>query len=155
MKRRHWVTPLVVLASLGFPLKAIAHVMETNYFLAPDKSLQIEAVYSTGEPAQQAAIAIYSPNNPSQPIAEGVTDAQGRFNFTPDPAIQGEWTVRIGEKDHSDILSVPVDNNGIEVDRISAAPVDGLHPDAILFTVGAIAVLGGYGAATALSRRKA
>jgi hypothetical protein len=43
-----------------------------------------------------------------------------RITCSPDPAKQGKWTVQIGEFDHADILSVPVEKEGIQMDEISS-----------------------------------
>ncbi len=98
---------------------AFAHSVQTDYLLSPDSSLSLDVTYSTGDPVPSTPVKIYAPNNPNEPWKESTTDENGKFNFLPDSAIEGEWTVKIGEYDHGDILSVPVNKNGIDVNSIS------------------------------------
>jgi nickel transport protein len=142
-------------ALLAFPTKVLAHVVETNYLLTNDR-LEITANYNTGEPVEKTPVVVYAPNNPSQPWMQGTTDAQGRFSFQPDPKIQGDWTVEIGEvekSDHGDILTVPVDKKGVEFEKISQIPQNKMHLHDPLTVMGVIA-LSGSAATTFLLTRK-
>jgi hypothetical protein len=68
----------------------------------------------------ETTVKVYAPNS-TEPWMEGKTDANGNFSFLPDRSIPGEWTVKIGQYDHADILKVPVDQkNGVDVDSISS-----------------------------------
>ena len=118
MKRFAAVLVCALFASL-LPEVAQAHSVQTDYLLGPDSGLSLDVTYSTGDPVSTAPVKIYSPDNPNEPWLEGTTDENGKFSFAPDSEKQGEWTVEIGEFDHADILSVPVNENGVELDAIS------------------------------------
>lgn len=109
---------LLCLSSIGFASRAFAHSVETNYVMEASK-LAITATYSTGEPVPQTPIIVYAPNDSSKPWMIGATDEKGRFAFQPDQNLQGEWEVKIGEGDHSDLLSVPMTEKGVDVEKIS------------------------------------
>lgn len=128
---------------------ALAHSVETNYILnqetgAPLPGLAFQSVYSSGEPLTGATVQIYAPNNPEQPWKEITADAEGRFAFTPDPAIPGDWEVIIRQDGHGDIWTVPVDEAGIEFDKIGLDTSSDVHyaaaPLAVV-GVGAIATI--------------
>jgi nickel transport protein len=149
-----FVASMILFACLGFPRGAWAHSVETDYLVSARSQLQIQAKFSTGEPFQEAPIKIYSPTNPDQPWAEGSTDAAGRFAFKPDPSIPGEWTVKIGQSDHGDILTVPVNQQGIDDQQISDAVLQRphIHWDQ-QWTVLGIAALSGWGVRRFLRRQ--
>ncbi len=154
MRKLLVVASLILLTSFGFPRGAWAHSVETDYLVSARSQLQIQAKFSTGEPLQQAPVKIYSPNHPDKPWAEGSTDADGRFAFKPDPSIPGEWTVKIGQSDHGDILSVPVNRQGIEEQQISDNPINRphLHWNHQLIVLG-LATLSGLGLRRFLRRQ--
>ncbi|MEM9219783.1 MAG: hypothetical protein AAGD25_36320 [Cyanobacteria bacterium P01_F01_bin.150] len=107
-------------AAAGFTSPAQAHNVETNYILSGQNELEIQVMYSTGEPFESAPVKIYSPNDPENPVLEGTTDATGRFAFAADTEAEaGEWKMKIGELGHADILHVPVDENGIDIEQVS------------------------------------
>ena len=118
MSLKRFLIPFVCLSSLSLAPRVLAHSVETNYAMEASK-LAITATYSTGEPVPQTPIVVYAPNDPSKPWMIGATDAEGKFAFQPDGQIQGEWEVKIGEGDHSDLLSVPVSAQGVDVEKIS------------------------------------
>jgi nickel transport protein len=116
---------LAVLVMLGSPGTARAHILEMNYLLSAQSQFEIEAKYGSGEPYQQAPVQVYAPNDPSKPWLEGTTDDKGHFAFRPDPTIQGEWTLKVGDpetSDHGDILTIPVSEKGVEVNLVSELP---------------------------------
>jgi nickel transport protein len=109
------------------PAPAWAHGVLTDYRLVSD-ALEIQSTYSTGEAFEGAPVTIYAPNNLTHPWLEGKTDQNGAFQFQPDRAIPGEWSVKIGEAgDHGDILAVPVTAQGVDLNEISQAPFDQPH----------------------------
>lgn len=111
---------LVFASALLLPAQqALAHSVQTDYLLSGDRSLALDVTFSTGEPLADAIVKIYSPDNLSEPWMEGKTDENGQFNFHPDQELEGEWTLEIGEYSHADILSVPVEKEGIQIDDIS------------------------------------
>jgi nickel transport protein len=132
--------PLVLLTTLGLPAQVLAHSVQTDYLLNVQKDLEITSTFSTEEPLQNAKVQVFAPGNPTQPWAEGKTDAQGRFIFEPDKTLPGEWEVRIGEGGHMDILTVPVGQEGVNVEEISNLPRQ-LSPKLLL--VGAACLSGG------------
>ena len=119
------VTALVPLAALGAATGVVrpaqAHNVETNYILSSQNELEIQVMYSNGEPFESAPVKIYSPDNFETPILEGTTDENGRFAFEADTEAEaGDWKMKIGELGHADILMVPVDAEGIDIDQVSS-----------------------------------
>jgi nickel transport protein len=112
----------MILGILGLPSAAFAHSVETDYFLTPKSELEFQVKFSSGEPFHDAQVQVYAPNEPSKPWMEAKTNAEGNFAFQPDKSVQGDWTVKIGELEHSDILTVPVTQQGVNVDQISERP---------------------------------
>lgn len=109
--------PLAALTVLALPTSALGHSVETNYVF--NDQLELQSLFSTGEPLQGATVQVFSPENPEQPWLEGKTDAEGRFAFEPDTQIPGNWEVMIRDQGHGDILTVPVDEQGVDVNLIS------------------------------------
>ncbi|MGK7889601.1 MAG: carboxypeptidase regulatory-like domain-containing protein [Leptolyngbyaceae cyanobacterium] len=100
--------------------QATAHMIETDYnLLELDQSLEFTSTFSTGEPVPEASVSIYAPDNLEEPWLELITDDQGRFSFTPDQSIPGEWEIHI-EKGigHQDFWTVPVNSTGIDFNNI-------------------------------------
>lgn len=123
----------LMLAAVGIaavlPTEAIAHQVQTNYFLDAQtrNTLEVQAVFSNGEPFKGANVTIYSPEQPHRPWAKGVTDGQGRFTFDPDQSISGDWEIDIQREGHGDILLVPVSEAGIDADRVSQTEARDVH----------------------------
>lgn len=113
--------PLAAIStSLGLSRPVHAHNVETNYILSSQNELEIQVIYSTGEPFESAPVKVYSPDDFETPILEGTTDENGRFAFEADTEVDaGDWKMKIGELGHADILLVPVDENGIDIDQVS------------------------------------
>lgn len=95
---------LVLMVCSVLPNIAQAHAALMNYTIAPAISLQ--AMYEGGEPMAAAQIVVYAPDNPAEPWLTGKTDEQGRFTFTPDPAISGEWAVQARQAGHGAMMHV-------------------------------------------------
>ncbi|MEO1400637.1 MAG: carboxypeptidase regulatory-like domain-containing protein [Cyanobacteria bacterium J06635_1] len=121
------LVPLMLLGSLAVPSKALAHAVQTHYLLNSQQSLELEATFGNGEPFKGAKVSVYAPNNPVQPWTQGVTDSQGRFEFEPNRAIEGDWEVTIRQQGHGDILRVPVSDDGIQADLISRGEASDVH----------------------------
>lgn len=115
-------TALMPLGLIFAAEAASAHAIQTDYQLRLE-GLEIRATYGDGEAFPDAAVTVYSPENPDEPILVGRTDSDGKFNFQPDPAIEGDWEVEIGEADdsHWDAIVVPVRAEGIDIDAVSQA----------------------------------
>jgi nickel transport protein len=117
----------LVFSLLTFPGAAWAHSVETDYWMSAGQ-LQFASMFGDGAPLEDAPVRIYSPDNPDEPVIEGTTDAAGSFAFTPDPEREGDWTIRIGDMtNHGDILTVPVNEAGVEIDEIVQAPYAAPH----------------------------
>ena len=112
--------PLLALGILALPARTLAHSVETNYFMSSGESLELQSVYSNGEPMAGAEVTIYAPGT-AEPWQTVKTDAEGKFSFQPDRSIEGEWEVEIMQDGgmHGDALTVPVGDQGIELDNIS------------------------------------
>ena len=108
------VMPFAVFGLLMVAGKASAHMVETNYFLdqlanaQSEQVLTTQSAFSNGTPLKGAKVNVYSPNNPVTPWTQGITDNEGRFSFSPDHALTGNWEVVIQQQGHGDILTVPV-----------------------------------------------
>ncbi len=108
-----WVVPLVGLVgavAIATPQRAIAHGTSIEY--RTTQALEVIATYDTGEPLADAQVTVYAPDNPADPWLTGTTDDQGRFTFTPDPAIAGNWDVQVRQAGHGDIVSIPLEGTG-------------------------------------------
>jgi nickel transport protein len=153
MKNLKFILGLLLGLSLS-PTVALAHQVETNYFLQ-SKGLELKSIFSNGDAFKNAKIVIYSPENSEQPWLEGQTDQNGDFLFTPDPTINGNWTIEIGEDNHWDRLVIPVNQGNIETDEIAYSPNHEPHEHYSLadqFLIGLIA-LGGVMGVKIFTRR--
>ncbi|MEM9808394.1 MAG: carboxypeptidase-like regulatory domain-containing protein, partial [Cyanobacteria bacterium P01_D01_bin.56] len=105
------LTPFIVFGMLAVAGKASAHMVETNYVLEQfadaesQQVLKMQSTFSNGDPLKGAKVNVYSPNNPVTPWAQGVTDGDGRFSFSPDESLPGDWEVTIRQQGHGDILT--------------------------------------------------
>jgi nickel transport protein len=140
----------LLLTTLGWSAPAFAHTVETDYLINAQSALEIRSHYSTGEPMERAVVKVYSPSDPSKPWMESTTDTEGRFAFLPDRSIPGDWTVKIGQTDHGDALTVEVTDKGVELAPDVKERADGSKQ---LVVVGFAALMGGIGKKLA-SRQK-
>lgn len=126
-------TPFVVCGMLTAAGRASAHLVETNYVLdqlantESQSVLNMQSTFSNGTPLKGAKVNVYSPNNPVTPWAQGVTDHQGRFSFSPNQSLTGDWEVTIDQQGHGDILTIPVDESGVIPDLISDTSDTDIH----------------------------
>ncbi|MBD0268954.1 MAG: carboxypeptidase regulatory-like domain-containing protein [Cyanobacteria bacterium Co-bin8] len=90
---------------------ALAHGVVLNY--QPANSIAVEATFDNGEPMADAQVLVYSPESPSEPWAEGTTDAQGRFLFSPDASLPGTWEVSVRQAGHGGIVAIPVEGTSV------------------------------------------
>ncbi|MEM6254701.1 MAG: carboxypeptidase-like regulatory domain-containing protein [Cyanobacteria bacterium P01_D01_bin.156] len=127
------LTPFIVFGMLMVAGRASAHMVETNYVLEQfadadsEQVLRMQSTFSNGAPLKGAKVNVYSPNNPVTPWKQGVTDGEGRFSFSPDESLPGDWEVTIRQQGHGDILTVPVDEAGVTSELISDAGGDDIH----------------------------
>ncbi|NJL82261.1 MAG: carboxypeptidase regulatory-like domain-containing protein [Chloroflexaceae bacterium] len=91
---------------IGLPGAVLAHGATVEYRQV--QAIEIDATYSGGQPMGNAQVTVYAPNNPAKPWLTGMTDPQGRFSFTPDPAQPGNWEVKVRQAGHGDLVTVPV-----------------------------------------------
>lgn len=70
------------------------------------RSIEIVAVYSTGEPMSRGQVDIYAPGNSSTPWRRGTLSQRGRYTFTPDLSQRGRWTVRVEATGHRNFLNI-------------------------------------------------
>lgn len=95
---------LLLVAAAG---RSLAHGTTIEY--QSTQALKIQAAYDSGEPMANAQVVVYAPENPSEPWLTGTTDEQGRFIFSPDPTLTGNWDVQVRQAGHGDIISIPVE----------------------------------------------
>lgn len=86
------------------PTAVLAHGAKIDYKIAP--AISLKAMYDGGEPMSGAQIVVYAPDDPAEPWRTGKTDEQGRYTFTPDPAISGEWAVQARQAGHGAMMHV-------------------------------------------------
>ncbi|MGD1864685.1 MAG: carboxypeptidase regulatory-like domain-containing protein [Phormidesmis sp.] len=120
---------LMFAAALGIavlPTKAMAHQVQTNYFInnRADDGLELRTTFSNGEPLKGAKVTVYAPDQPLRARVTGITDSQGRFTFDPDESISGDWEVNIKRAGHQDILTVPVTEEGIDLDLMASNGIE-------------------------------
>lgn len=144
---------VALLSLFSFPDAAYAHAVQTDYHLVKD-ALEIQATFSTGEAFEGADVVIEAPDQPDQIWLKGKTDENGTFAFEPDRKLEGEWSVRIGEGDHGDILSVPVSEKGIDVEEISLNPYDSPHWFARQMVVAGTMLASGLGTTWWMRRKR-
>jgi nickel transport protein len=143
----------MLLSLLGLPNPALAHAMQTDYVTPSPFELDIRAEFSSGEAFADAPVRVFSPRDAVKPWLEGKTDAQGNFSFTPDRKITGDWTIKIGERDHADILKVPVTAQGMDEQTISQGVPVPVEQNWSQVVVLGLAVSSGIGARLLFSRR--
>lgn len=97
---------LALFLALALATTALAHGAEIKYTL--NATVEIRASYDNGDPMDGGQVAVYAPDDPSTPWLTGVCDPQGRFSFTPDPALPGTWDVQVRQAGHGDIIHIPV-----------------------------------------------
>jgi nickel transport protein len=80
----------------------------------------LQASYDDGKPMIDAQVVVYAPSEPSKPWLKGKTDAQGKFVFTPDSSLVGNWEVKVRRAGHGDIITIPVGQT-LALGQISSA----------------------------------
>lgn len=144
-----------LMGAVGPAAPALAHGAHITY--RPATAIEIEAVYDSGEPMQAAQVQVYSPENPSEPWLQGTTDDQGKFVFTPDPALVGNWEVMVRQAGHGDVATIPVgggdEAEAAETEVATAAAPTELSPVQKGITMGSV-IWGFVGTALFFSRGK-
>lgn len=93
----------MVVGSAGM---VFAHRLLLNY--EPIAEIEIQATYDSGEAMAGGQVLIYKPDNPQEPIMQGLTDDQGRFRFQPDANSPGYWQVQVRQAGHGANLNILV-----------------------------------------------
>ena len=106
MKRKLLIVLFTFAIALDVTATASAHGAKIDYTI--NVAVEIRAAYDTGTPMAGGQVTVYAPDAPSTPWLEGVCDEDGRFTFTPDPAIPGTWDVQVRQAGHGDIIHIPV-----------------------------------------------
>lgn len=106
-------TALLLVLSLVLVLASTSPVLAhgTKFEYQARASYEILASYDDGTPMSEAQVTVYAPNDPSKPWITGTCDEDGRYVFTPDKAIAGEWAVQIRKAGHGGMLNIPVGEN--------------------------------------------
>lgn len=130
-----------------------AHGVVTQYRIQP--GVEIIARYDTGQPMAGAQVSVFAPADPGSPPAgpwlTGFCDENGRFSFVPDPSMPGNWSVRVRQAGHGDMIHITVDQS----DKSPPAEISGAR-----YTPGRIALMtisvvwGLVGSALYFSRRR-
>lgn len=129
-----------------------AHGVVTQYRTQP--GVEIIARFDNGQPMAGAQVAVFAPagpgTSPSGPWLTGFCDESGRFSFLPDPSLPGNWTVRVRQAGHGDMIHITVDEPDTQPAEISGA---GYTPGQIALMT--ISVVWGFvGSALYFSRRR-
>lgn len=98
--------PLIFVSVVSWSAPVAAHGTKIEY--RTTEAIAIDAKYDTGEPMSEAQVTVYAPDDPSTPWLQGTADANGNFLFTPDPSKPGNWTVRVRQAGHGDIINIAV-----------------------------------------------
>lgn len=115
MDKKHiFIIPLVFLLILGFPMTAHAHGVNIEYSI--DMTVEIVAMYDSGEPMAGAQVAVYAPDDLSNPWLTGVCDDEGRFTFIPDTSKPGIWDIQIRKAGHGDIVHISIGGDTMAAD---------------------------------------
>ncbi|MEL7353716.1 MAG: carboxypeptidase-like regulatory domain-containing protein [Cyanobacteria bacterium P01_A01_bin.116] len=76
------------------------------------QAVEIIATFDTGEPMDNAQVAVYAPDTPETPWRTGQTDSEGRFSFTPDTGVAGGlWEVTVRKAGHGQTTSFSLGEN--------------------------------------------
>lgn len=94
-------------SAIAIAMSAWGHGVDLGY--RQTQAVEIMATFDSGEPMANAQVAVYAPDNPSQPWLTGTTDEQGRFLFSPDRDEAGTWEVTVRQAGHGDVVTIPVD----------------------------------------------
>lgn len=103
---------LFLLTFTGWSTKALAHGVQLEY--RTSQAIEIRATYDGQQPIVNAQVVVYGPDDPTTVWMRGKTDDLGNFSFTPDPSQSGNWSVKIHQAGHGEIISIPVAQEKID-----------------------------------------
>jgi nickel transport protein len=106
MRQSLFIILVAILVIVGVVTPVSAHGAKIEYTVS--MAVQIQAAYDSGEPMAGGQVTVYAPNDPATPWLKGECDEEGRFIFTPDPAIPGTWDVQVRQAGHGDIVHIPL-----------------------------------------------
>lgn len=103
-----WLRLLVLSAGLALsvPVSLGAHGALLDY--AHSAGITVQARYDTGNVMADAQMTVYAPDNPGRPWLTGISDAEGRFSFVPDPDLPGTWSVQARHAGHGAMVHIPI-----------------------------------------------
>ena len=110
MKPSFALATLLVLSGMGWPLRTAAHGVLMD--ATPIPSFQVHVRYESGEPMANAQVNVYAPTDPQTAWLQTVTDENGYFLFTPDPALMGTWDIQARLAGHGEVLQIDVQEDG-------------------------------------------
>ncbi|MEL7053519.1 MAG: carboxypeptidase regulatory-like domain-containing protein [Cyanobacteria bacterium J06555_13] len=106
------------------PQQAIAHgaIIEVT-----QEALTVEATFDNGDPMAEAQVSIYSPADLKTPWAQGQTNEQGQFSFSPDSETPGQWEVTVRQAGHGGTTTFEVgeSTNTVALSGAGASPAAG------------------------------
>ncbi|MEM7117277.1 MAG: hypothetical protein AAF614_32890 [Chloroflexota bacterium] len=138
-KRPFWLT-LIIIAILLYASPALAHGTSMQMEVVNEATLELRALFDTGEPMSEAQITVYAADNPTEAWHSGVADENGFYAFDVDTSIRGEWAISIRTAGHGEILHLNVLRNGtISLAEVAERPLW----QTILIAVAVVAALGG------------
>lgn len=106
-----WLLLATVLTLFGWAGSRVrAHGTDIGYNVA--MAVEMEARFDNGEPMTECQYTVYAPNDPATPWLSGKCDENGRFSFTPNTDITGNWAVSIRQAGHGEIVTVPIESGG-------------------------------------------
>ena len=92
-------------------VNAFAH--GTVIDLADVQAIEIIAHFDSGEPMADAQVSVYAPTDAANPWLTGTADSEGRFVFTPDRALTGEWAIQVRTAGHGDWVYIDMADGDI------------------------------------------
>ncbi len=104
---------LAAAVSLAWVEVAPAHGVDLSW--NREEGVRVVARYDSGEPMSGAQVAVYSPDEPSEPWTTGYCDDSGEFFFVPDHQIPGTWEVQVRQAGHGGMLMVDVETGSASV----------------------------------------
>jgi nickel transport protein len=153
MKRWHYFLLGFILIYLGKINQTWAHGTNINYQMT--KAIQIEALYTDGNPMKEAQVVVYAPNDPINPWLKGITNQNGQFTFTPDVTQTGNWDVKVRQAGHGDIISIPLTTGETTPIQLQTTPKNTGYTPLQKAVMAATGVWGFLGTALFFSRNKA
>jgi nickel transport protein len=105
--RRLVVLAIVMVLTMLYAAPAWAH--GTTIDLNEVQAIDITARFDSGDPMAGAQVSVYSPADAVTPWLTGIADDNGRFVFTPDRTISGEWAIQVRTAGHGDWVYVELD----------------------------------------------